>query len=357
MRLPSNRLRPAPATSGPRVAPPNSLARRWALPLLMLLALPAGPLRAAASGDAPLPPYHTPFPLPEPRLLSDGFLCTGDWESHPVFSPGGRTLYFVKSSPSNDFTAIVYSRFVDGGWTIPHMASFSGKYQDTDPFITPDGSKLYYSSNRPPQDYIGAEARDNMDLWVCDRATDTTWSEPRNLGPQVNGAANEWFPTVASDGTLYFGSNRPGGRGGLDLWRSQLVNGAYAPAENLGDSVNTTANESEPLIAPDQSWILFTSSGRHDSRGGTDLYVTYRRGTSWSAPRDLGDVVNSKQDESSPHVSPDGEYFFWMSRRSFTDTPPDHALNYAELLSSLRRTRNGLGDIYQIDLKALGLAR
>jgi Tol biopolymer transport system component len=133
--------------------------------------------------------------------------------------------------------------------------------------------------------------------------------------------------------------------------------GKYGAAENLGDSINTATNEFEPWIAPDQSYLIFMGGGRPDSRGGFDLYVTYPRGKGWSRPENLGDAINSKGNEYSPHVSPDGEYFFWTSNRSFVDEPLERPYQYPELLARLRRTRNGLGDLYQIDLSALRLKR
>jgi WD40 repeat protein len=328
-----------------------------ALGALGAMALDVGHGSAAGQDRDDLPPYHSPNPIREPRLFAEGVVCTGDYESYPAFAPGGRTLYFVKSTPDDRLGTIVYTRFADGGWTIPRVASFSGKFADADPFIAPDGKKLYYASRRPPEDYIGAEGVDNMNLWVVDRVTDTTWSVPKSLGPAVNGPANETFPTLAADGTLYFASDRAGGKGGVDLWRSRLVSGAYGAPENLGDSVNTAANEIEPLIAPDQSWLVFAARGRADGRGGADLYVSRPRAAGWSRPRDLGDPIDSPEDDFSPHLSPDGEYFFWTSCRSFADQPADHALQYNEFLGSIRRVRNGLGDLYQIDLKALDLAR
>ena len=345
---------------------PNRLWHSFAATLLALSALAIGfgapSLGASGNRKEDLPPYHSAFPMPEPKLFGDGLISTGDFESHPAFTPDGRTLYFVKSTPSDRFRTILYSRFVDGGWTVPATASFSGKYTDTDPFITPDGTKLYYASNRAADDYIGSEPRDNMDLWVVERAGDTTWFQPKSLGPAVNSPSDEWSPSLAADGTVYFASERAGGRGKSDLWRCRLVNGAYGAAENLGDSVNTAGSELDVLIAADQSWILFTADGRSDGRGGSDLYVCRARAGGWSSPRNLGDKINSRANECSPLLSPDGEYFFWTSCRSFADGPFPHqlpyfeqALTYPQLLAALRRPRNGGGDLYQIDRSALGL--
>src|ERR1044072_3457040 len=124
--------------------------------------------------------YASTQQMPSPVIFGDGVISTGDFESHPTFTPDGRTLYFLKSTPTFTFWTIVVSRFVDGRWTMPEVAPFSGRYSDADPFITVDGKKLYIISNRP---VAGKTIRD-LDIWVMDK-TETGWSEPRNLGQSV----------------------------------------------------------------------------------------------------------------------------------------------------------------------------
>jgi Tol biopolymer transport system component len=153
---------------------------------------------------------------------------------------------------------------------------------------------------------------------------------------------------------LYFGSDRAGGKGRTDLWRCRpAADGSYAPAENLGDSLNTPFNEFEPWIAPDQSYLLFMAGGRPESRGGFDLYVSYPRGDTWSRPVNLGDKVNSSGNELSPHLSFDGRTFYWTSTRS--GEPPAARMDYDELSRRLHQPGNGLGDIYQLDARELGI--
>ncbi len=329
-----------------------ALGRLVAGGLLLGLAIP-GIHAAVAAGKDDLQPYHSPLPIAEPRLFADTQRSTADFESHPAFAAIARVDYFVKSTPDRRFGTILVSRYT-GAWSMPAIPAFSGKYSDRAPFITTDGARLYYSSDRPADDYQGAVARPDFDIWYVERTSDSTWSAPKSVGAAVNGPANDDDPAVAADGTLYFSSDRAGGRGGRDLWRSRLVNGTYGPAENLGDSVNTAGEESDPRIASDQSHMIFTSN-RPGGHGGSDLYVSYRRGDRWSTPVNLGERVNTMADELSPCVSPDGEYFFWTSCRSFAEGTRDRAWEYAELLARLRRTRNGLGDIYQIDRSALGI--
>ena len=97
--------------------------------------------------------------------------------------------------------------------------------------------------------------------------------------------------------------------------------------------------------------------GRTDARGGFDLYISYNRNGAWSKPVNLGDKINSAGNEYSPTISPDGKYFFWTSTRSFTDKPQEKRVEYPELMNKLRGPRNGLGDIYQIDLSILNIAK
>jgi Tol biopolymer transport system component len=284
-----------------------------------------------------------------PTLFAPGVISTGGYESHPAFTPDGRTLYFVKSTPSFSFWTICVSRLVKGRWTEPEVAPFSGRYADADPFVTRDGGQMYFISTRPVAP--GGDAKD-LDIWVMDRAG-SGWSAPRPLPAPINSAGAEWFPTVAANGTIYFGSDRPGGQGRNDLYRARLAGGRYAEAENLGAVVNGPGNDFEPFIAPDESFLIFMS-GRPGGQGQGDLWVTYNRASAWTPPVAVGAGVNSPATEYSPGISPDGRTFFWASARETFDTG-GRALTYRELNDRLTRPGNGLGDIYQIDLAALHL--
>ena len=295
--------------------------------------------------------YASPQQIRRPIIFGDGVISTGDFESHPAFTPDGMTLYFLKSTPTFGFWTIVVSRFIAGRWTTPEVAPFSGRYSDADPFITADGKKFYFISNRPVP---GKTTRD-LDIWVMDK-TDNGWSEPRNLGQSVNSNADEWFPTLASDGTLYFGSGRDGGKGATDIYRAQFVNGNYREPENLGTAINTEFDEYEPLIAPDQSYLIFMAARRPDCISGSgDLFLSYRKDRTWTKAINLGKEINSPREEYSPMISPDGKYFFFTSARG--RRPPEKQMNYEELMGWLRGTRNGLGDIYQMDFSALNISR
>lgn len=292
-------------------------------------------------------PYAVSRPLTEPALFAEGIISTPDYELNAAFTPDGKTVYFTKSTTNMGFWTIVFSQFRDGAWTQPEVAPFSGQYSDADPAVSPDGKRLFFISRRP----VPGFARREPHIWYVER-NGTAWGEPRNVAV-LNGESGEFYPSVAADGTLYFATVRPGGLGRNDLYRSRLVGGAYQEPENLGAPLNSPLNEGDSTIAPDQSFIIITITGRPDDMGASDLYISDFKDGVWSAPRHLGSGVNSRALEFCPILSPDGKYLFFSSARGFPQEPPQRPLTYAELIGKLRGVRNGLGNVYQIDLSAV----
>ena len=307
----------------------------------------------------------------EPELFAENIISTADDESHPAFTPDGKTLYFLKNTPSFNHWTIVVSHEQNGKWSTPEVAPFSGQFADADPFITADGDRLFFISTRP----VNGKAKEDTDIWMmrgpeagagtgaaagpeagAGNKAGGSWSVPQHMAA-VNSDASEWFPTVSKNGNLYFGSERPGGKGRCDLYCSRFVDGKYQAPENLGEPINSAASEVEPFIAPDESYIIFAGTGLPESRGAFDLYISFRRDGTWTKPTNLGDKINSAGWDFSPKLSPDGKWFFFTSNRSFADKPLAKRLTYQELLEKLHRPGNGLRDIYRIDISALNLAK
>lgn len=241
--------------------------------------------------------------IDEPELFAPGVLSTTDEEWRIVFTPDGSTAYFARSDaffPISREATIYTSDRVDGAWTAPTVASFSGTYPDIDPFITPDGSRLYFSSIRP----VDGEPQSDLDLWFVDW-TGTGWSTPTHAGA-VNSPSDELYASIAEDGTLYVASDRPGGIGGFDIYRAApLGDGQYEEAQNLGTPVNTTAWEFNPSVLKEGNTLVFTGLNYPGGAGFGDLYVTERTGMTWETPQSLGPLINTAADEYHPSFSPD----------------------------------------------------
>ena len=288
--------------------------------------------------------------MSEPTIFAEGVISTRDYESSITFTPDGKVAYFVKSSPDLSLRVILVSRFEKGKWTTPEVASFSGEYSDTDPCFSPDGTKLYFASRRPIE---GTAQKPDNDLWVVEKSN-TGWSEPKHLNAPVNTASQETSPSVTSDGTLYFSSNRAGGKGATDIYRSKLADGNYTTPENVGDAINTAGPELQVFVTPDDNTMVFAAFGRPDGQGSADLYVSRRTDGAWSKGVNLGNKINSRGVESAARISSDRRYFFWTSTRGYGFEDQQAArLNYKALSNKLQSAGNSFGDIYQIDLKAV----
>ncbi len=268
---------------------------------------------AGATEDGPVAPLPEGAylgqkpPGSHPVLFAPGVVSTEKKELNSVFTPNGREFYFTIQDSQGRWTIMVMSRAGES-WTPPRPASFSGSYSDVDLFITPDGKKLYFCSNRPAEG-TGAPKRD-FDIWVVDR-NGGEWGPPRNPGPPIHSDANEYYPALTRDGTLYFQSQRPGGRGAADIYRARLQGGAYREVENLGEAINSPGFEGDALIAPDESFLI-VSVDRPGGFGRGDLHISFRRADgAWSPLMNMGEAVNTKDNENCPILSPDGTCLFF----------------------------------------------
>jgi len=307
--------------------------------------------RSIDAGFLPLSgPYlgQTP-PGPKPQIFAPGIVSTGMYERDLAMTPDGQEIYFGVTSPSFSYSVIMVTKQVDGHWTAPEVAPFSGNpdHQDLEPFITPDGKRLLFLSTRPtnPEEETG-----NEDIWVVDRNGDG-WGEPYNLGPPVNTENGEFFPSVTRDGTLYFSRTYREDQRNV-VCRARWENGSFAEPEELPAEVNSGRAQYNAFIAPDESYIVLGVYGRDDSFGHTDYYVSFRNpDDTWIGPVNLGDQVNTAGGrEYSPYVSPDGRYFFFMSSRmAETDGSPTPRWTYARLKEEHGLPGNGNADIYWMD--------
>lgn len=287
-------------------------------------------------------------PAAEPRLFGTGVISTPDFEFNASFTPDGNTVYFSKSDVAFSRITIVVSHRKGDHWSEPEVASFSGIWKDTDPFIAPDGKRLFFISNRPTDG--GSSPRKDYDIWYVEWNDSGSWGEPRHLGAPVNSNASELYPSVTRDGTLYFCAARPD-HPGAHLYRSRLLDGKYSEPELLPFS--TQANDIDATIAADESFIVFVSRDR-GGLGQGDLYVSFRRPDgSWSVPKNLGAPINSPFNEIATGLSPDNHTLYFASNRLDVPVPRKARITYQQLEQELHAIQNGLLNIYEVDISDL----
>jgi Tol biopolymer transport system component len=269
---------------------------------------------ACAPGDQ-FPVLSGPYlglepPGDTPVVFAPGIVSTPKQELNSIFTPDGKSLYFSISGEGDEMT-VMEMRLLDGRWTAPAVASFSSSFGDVDPFVSPDGNRIFFGSKRPrPGDSTPAP---NWQIWVADRVGDD-WGEPRWMPEAVNSGSRQIYPSVAADGTLYFQSNREGTLGGSDIFVSRMVDGVYTDAENAGPPISSEYDEGDVFVAPDGSYLIFVSRDRPGGFGSGDLYISYlQEDATWSEAINLGETINTDEFDYCPVVSPDGLYFFYSS--------------------------------------------
>lgn len=175
--------------------------------------------------------------------------------------------------------------------------------------LTADNRTLYYSILRRDKGY------DNCDIWRCQRRNGQ-WQKLENAGRNVNGERTwESQPSITPDGQyLYFASNRAGGLGGTDIWYCRrLPNGDWSRAENLGPSVNTAGNEKCPFVHADGKTLYFASDG-WQGFGGYDIYFINLNDTYLQRPTNLGLPINSEDDDICIGVTADGKRGYFANK-------------------------------------------
>ena len=256
--------------------------------------------------------------------------------------------YFTLQSLTREISVIMKIEKKDNHWQEPQISNFSGQYTDLEPFLSPDNLKLYFVSNRP----ISKDSSNtkDMDIWYVERQSITdNWSEPKNIGAPINTDGDEFYPSVSSNGNLYFTTIKKELESEDDIFVGKFDKQNYLEPEILGEGVNTKGAEYNAFIAPDESYIIFGGWRRADGIGSGDMYISKNDNGEWKTAENLGDKINSKYMEFCPFVNNGTLYF--TSRRSNILVKDNGFSNTEELITEINKYDNGSSRIYQVDFK------
>jgi Tol biopolymer transport system component len=242
----------------------------------------------------------------EPVLFAPGIVSHGKNHSSVAISPDGKEFYW-----SDVDRKIWFTRLESRRWTEPEVVSFckEDSYEYDNPFITPDGIKLFFTSFRP-----GAVSQNKETIWYAERSQ-SGWSDPKPVSPIINETPLHWSISVSGSGTLYFqfqdaSGKSPGGIG--DIYYSKLVDGEYQKPVSIGSAINTPATETCPHVAPDESYIVFTRFDQTNVKN-TGIFISYRDKSGQWLPAIMAEGGTKKKGGLSPRISPDGKYLFYVN--------------------------------------------
>ena len=246
-------------------------------------------------------------PVPFKPVNMGAEINTGNDEYFPAITADEKTLIFTRKIDNNE--DFYKSNKVDGKWqtATPLSDKINSIYNEGALSLSQDGKVLFFTGcNRP--DGLG-----RCDIYISQKKGNT-WSTPFDISPPVNTPGWESQPSISSDGrTLYFVSNRKGGYGGYDIWKSNLTDKGWSEPENLGPNINTMFDEQSPFIHPDDSTLYFCSNG-WPGMGGKDLFVSrLGKDGKWQTPENLGYPINSSGDENGLTLTANGSYAFFSS--------------------------------------------
>jgi|GEM_PF-1872326 len=230
------------------------------------------------------------------RSFAAGVISTPEHQERDMaIASDWSELYFTRDS-----RIMSMSREADG-WGDPRSIPFSAAAGEFEPFLAGRDRRLYFVSDRPLDP--SAEPGE-FHIWTAER-TPSGWSSPEVLYSEV-----AFYPTIANDNLLYYTS------ADNDIYRARLEDGRLVNPERLDDSVNTPNAEYNAFVAPDESFLIFTSLGHGYWLDGGDLYICFRKPNGgWSGAKNMGPGVNSSSIDYCPSLSPDGRYLFFASRR------------------------------------------
>ena len=238
------------------------------------------------------------------------------YEHSPTVTTDEQTIFYTRRAPTVSPSGMAHEnedffmskKLKDGSWS---KATNLGKkintrFNEGASCISSDGRYLFYTSCDKPGDF------GSCDLFLARRKGDA-WVDPINLGNRVNTYSWESQPSFSSDGrTLYFASNRRGGKGGRDIWFTKIGDdGQWSEPEMV--PINTAKDDQSPFMHPNGRRFYFSSNGL-PGMGSSDLYYVDIDGEgNWGEPQNMGYPINTSGSEVSLIVSSDGKTAYYSS--------------------------------------------
>lgn len=246
-------------------------------------------------------------PVPFSPVHLGNEINTQGFELYPFLSPDGGKLYFTRKDKNEDLFS---AEKINGQWTNVKPLSFNTYDNEGAQTVSADGKLILFTACNHPGGLGSCDIFYSMLL-------NGEWTKPSGIGAPINSTDWDSQPFISANGmAIIFSSNRPGGKGGKDLYISYLSKeNKWMEPQNLGSVINTPGDEETPFLHADGRTLYFSSNG-HLSIGAKDIYMSRLSDDGkWSEPVNLGFPINTEGDESSVYVELDGKSAYISSER------------------------------------------
>ena len=248
---------------------------------------------------------------PRSVLLNMGSTVNSKWSDYgPHLGNTDDIMLFTSKRNSHisgagiehDEDLFVSQKRMDIWETAFDLSEINTSYNEGSACLSKDGKTLYFARCNSPDSYGGC------DIYSATLGLDSTWTQVKNLGVEVNSKGWDSHPSLSHSGdTLFFASDRIGGFGGTDIYYAiKDINGKWKTARNLGPIINTRNSEVSPFFHHSFDVLYFSSNGQSLNFGEFDIYKSYRKGRIWMEPKNIGPLVNG----------PGSEFYFTIDSKS-----------------------------------------
>ena len=264
-----------------------------------------------------------------------------------TLSKNRKEAYFTIQNLNESKGAIVKTERINNTWTNFEIDSFSGKYRDIEPFLTPNNIRLYFSSNRPKGNSL---KETDYDIWYVERKSiNSKWSQPINLGSPVNTKHNEFYPSLSKNHNIYYTSDQNAATSKDDILLAKWNGSSYEQPEFLNKKINSKSYEFNAFIAPNEEFLLYTIYKAKDGLGSGDLYISFKdEKGKFQTRKNLGNLINSERMDYCPFYDEKTNTLYFTSKRD--NTKLKKSGNLSEFNTIANGYMNGLSRIYKVKI-------
>lgn len=277
------------------------------------------------------------------EIFAPGIISTDLYERDMAISTDGNEIVFTLSDYRQTKRCLVMIKKSGDKWGSKEVLSFSGVYNDIEPFFSADGKRLFFVSDRPIDKTLSGK---DYNIWVSERSK-KGWDDPEPLPSMINSESDEFYPSLATNNDLYFTAERRSGFGSEDIFISRFTDGKYTEPVPLDTCINSHYDEFNAYVSPDEDLIIFSSYGRKDDLGRGDLYISRKnKDGKWEKAANMGPGINSDKLDYCPFIDiPRGNFYFTSERSGALDKRIENIRDVKDFAGGVL---NGFGNIYRI---------